>query len=148
MNINLKYLVFSQILLVSCVFSQSRTSASVEIRLKIVKILSAEISQENNSIISQPTNNNFTEKELNITREVIVGFSNNFENSAISKLENIENRISKINILDNISKLAQIEENQQISFEKSIKSDNLRLFYESDNKEIQPNFTPAVTIVY
>lgn len=145
MNKFLKYLVFSQILLVSCIFAQSRTSASVEIRLKIVKNLSAEISQDE---YIPEIDQNISPYDINSKREVIVRFNNNYKNESLSHTEIRDFKSSKINIFDDFGKLAQIVENQQLSLEKSLTNDNLKFLYQSNQSKNPQNFDPSVTIIY
>lgn len=143
MNKFLKYLVFSQILIFSSLYAQVKSSASIEIRLKVVKHISVEISESDGQSNKDSENSSILSSKIIPNREVIVNLANNqaIENNKVSSLKNVR-------IFNDDQLLGQISSQQQILLEKSLKSNKLQFLYPSNYKENSSILEPEITIVY
>lgn len=144
------YIIYFLFVLIFCislannVSAQSRTSASVDIRIKIVNSVTTSFVQ--NGILSEVDSKN--NKVFEPDREVLVLYGNRAAQEKVNKLEN-KLKSNKLDVFNRFNdRIGTAEIHNFTTLQNISKTDKLQFLPSSSQKHEEYNFEPSVTIVY
>ena len=152
MKISIKYILFFHIFFVSVILGQIRQAATVDIRIKIVKNISVEVSESNNEL--NPISENSIKSSISSVakRDLMIQYGNRLKSS--SKLSKRKRKIEishipPIGIVNEENEIiAQLTCEKQISLNNLNKTDKIKFLYSQLSTEQAYNYEPSITIIY
>ncbi len=137
---------------ISSIIAQSRQSSSVDVRIKIVKKITIEISEFNNDLYSFSKKSIIPNSSSNPKRDLMIQYGNRLKNNSqfLNKgKEGNELLIPQIGVVNiNKSIISHIDSGKQFLLKTSLETDNIKLLYFKSTTEQVYNYEPTITVVY
>jgi hypothetical protein len=146
------YIFIVLFLSISSIIAQSRQSSLVDVRIKIVKKITIEISEFNNDVYSFSKKSNIPTSSSIPKRDLMIQYGNRLKNNSKFLKNGKEGNdflIPQIGVA-NIDKtiIPHIDSGNQFLLKTSLETDNIKLLYSKPTNEQVYNFEPTITVVY
>ncbi len=139
-------ILFFSIFIGNNVSAQSRTSASIDIRIRIVKSLSTSLVQ--NGVLENADSKIVESFERDQDREVLLHYGNRYEQEKMKKLER-KLKSNKLSVFNRYNeKIGSAEIQNSTTLKNISKTDKLQFVPSTFPKEEGYNIEPSITLVY
>ncbi len=152
MKISFIHIIIAHVLIITSTFAQSKQSASADIRIKIVKNITVEVSEFSSDMHSISKNLTIPNISSVAKRDLMIQYANRLNKD--SKLvkrgtETKKSQILQIGI-ENVENMRflQIDSQKEFSLKTSLKTDKIKFLYKNLTIEHAYNYKPSITIIY